>query len=316
MKLLKILLPVIMVAIAFPQEKEPIAQDSVTTGMSLLKLHSDISGFESITPYVNNIQYEPLNKEIDYTMLTGISAATLGAGILVHIYQRDAWWTSQRRSFHIQNDPSYALNIDKAGHFFGAAFLAHVFSGSLEATNMQSEQAAIWGSSLAFAFQLYVEVEDGFGPQWGFSPGDATADFFGASYTLAQYYFPVLKNFLIKFSYYPSLEMREGRHKGNAIDDYQGQKYWMSVRVRNFMPEKAAKIWPEWLNIAFGAAAQGLDGSGGGRRVYYLGLDLDTEAIPLYGPIWQFVKNTFNYVHFPMPGIRFGKDSAAFVFLF
>ena len=261
-------------------------------------------------------EFDPLQKELDYTTLALVGGATLGVGTAIHFYQQHAWWSGQKTSFHFQNDPTYALNVDKAGHFFGGAFIAHLFSGALEAGNMQSEPAAIWGSSLAVLFQMYVEIEDGFGPQWGFSPGDAAADFLGSGYTLGQYYFPFLKNFLIKFSYYPSLKMREGIHQGIAIDDYEGQKFWVSMRVRNFMPEKISKIWPEWLNIAAGVGVRNLDGSGGGSRDFYLALDFDTEAIPLYGNVWQFVKNTFNYIHFPMPGIRFGPDSAFFVFLF
>jgi hypothetical protein len=59
-----------------------------------------------------------------------------------------------------------------------------------------------------------------------------------------------------------------------------------------------------------------LDGGGGGTREFYIALDLDAEELPLYGKGWQFVKNTLNFFHFPMPGIRISPDAAFFVLCF
>ncbi len=265
----------------------------------------------------NNIEViDPLKTELNYGALAGIGAVYLGTGIAIHIYQRNAWWKNQRSKFHFQNDWQYALGIDKIGHFYGTTILEHAFSSGLEAGNMQSEQAAIYGSLAAFAFQMYVEIEDGFGPDWGFSPGDAAGDFFGAGYALSQYYFPILKNFQFRFSYLPSQKMRDGIHKGNAIDDYEGQIYWLSMRVKNLLPKNIAKYWPALLNISTGMGVKNLDGAGGGEREFYLALDLDFEQIPLYGRGWQFVKNTLNYFHFPMPGIRISPNAAFFALVF
>ncbi|HVO74233.1 MAG TPA: DUF2279 domain-containing protein [Ignavibacteriaceae bacterium] len=265
---------------------------------------------------VPEINFDPLNKKIDYGILTAVGGVTLATGIAVHIYQMNAWWKDQRRKFHFTNDNLYALEIDKVGHFYAANLLAHLFSSGLEAANFQSEQAALYGSIASLAFETYVEIEDGFGPDWGFSPEDFTSDFLGAGFSLGQYYFPFLKDFQIKFSYYPSEKFREGLHKGNSIDDYEGQKYWLSLRVKNLLPEPVSKFWPAFLNIAGGIGVKDLDGNGGGQREFYISLDLDTEQIPLYGGVWQFVKNSFNYVHFPMPGLRITPDAVFFVFCY
>lgn len=261
-------------------------------------------------------QFDPFKTEINYGTLAGVGAIALGTGIAVHIYQRNAWWKDQRSTFHFNNDWEYALWIDKVGHFYGAALLTHLFSAGFEAGNVQSEPAIIYGAIAATAFQMYVEIEDGFGPDWGFSPGDALFDLLGTGYALGQYYFPYLKNFQTKFSYFPSKKMRDGIHKGNGIDDYEGQKYWISARVKNLLPESVSKFWPAFLNIAFGMGVRDLDGSGGGKQEFYIALDLDAEEFPLYGPVWQFVKNSLNYIHFPMPGVRISPDAAFFVFCF
>ncbi len=276
------------------------------------------SYYDSLLPVNSRVpnKIDPFNTEINYAALAGVGAITLGTGIAVHIYQRNAWWKDQRSSFHFTNDWEYALYIDKVGHFYGANLLAHLFSAGLEAGNIQSEQAAIYGSVAALAFQLYVEIEDGFGPNWGFSPGDAIANVLGSGYALGQYYFPYLKNFQFKFSYWPSQKMKDGTHKGNGIDDYEGQIYWLSLRMKNLLPKSISEYWPAWLCLAGGLSVRNLDGIGGGQREFYIALDLDAEEIPLHGSGWQFVKNTLNYIHFPMPGIRVTPDAAFFVFTF
>ncbi len=250
---------------------------------------------------------DPLETEINYPLLGGIGVGILGSAAGVMIYQENAWWKNQRSKFRVINDWEYALWIDKIGHFYGTGIIAHGISAGLEGANMQAEASAWYSSALAFSFQLFVEVQDGFGPQWGFSPGDATSDFLGASFPIFQYYYPYLNNFKFKFSYYPADLTKKDPKSGQThiiIDDYAGQKFWMSVRLKNMLPGKVAEYWPEFLCVAVGMGVKNLDGSGGGQRDFYLALDLDAETIPLYGKYWQFVKNTLNYFHFPMPGIR------------
>lgn len=261
-------------------------------------------------------EYDPFKTEIDYPTLYGIGALYLGAGIGVHIYQSNAWWRDNRTSFHFQNDWPYALWLDKVGHFYAANLLVHTFSAGLEAANFQTEDAMIYGTIAALAFQYYVEVEDGFGANWGFSPGDAIANTLGAGYALAQYYFPYLQNFQFKYSYFPSKKMRDGNHPGNIFDDYEGQKYWLTFRMKNLLPDGLSNVWPAFLNLAVGMGVKDLDGVGGGRREFFVGFDFNVLELPLNGRIGNFIKNTLNYFHLPMPGIRVSPDSAFFVFLF
>jgi hypothetical protein len=263
------------------------------------------------------LSFEPLKNQIDYNRLMWVGGAYVGAGVGLHIYQANAWWANQNAKFHIVNDWNYALWIDKVGHFYGTNILGHAISGGLEACNVQSEQSAIYSGLGALAFELLVEFEDGFGPDWGFSPGDATADAIGAAFYIGQYYSPFLKDIHPRWSYYPSKEMREGKHKGGIIiDDYEGQKYWLAFRIKNYLPKGVAEYWPSFLMVSAGMGVKDLDGSGGGTREFYIALDLDAEELPLHGPVWQFVKNSLNYFHFPMPGIKVSPDAAFFVFCF
>jgi hypothetical protein len=264
-----------------------------------------------------NICYDPLKTEINYPVLASVGGVFLGSGIAVHIYQRNAWWKDQRQAFHFVNDNNYALGMDKIGHFYAGNLLAHAFSSGLEAGNLTIEQSALYGSAASLLFELYVEIEDGYGPDWGFSPGDLAGDVLGAAFSLSQYYYPFLKNFQTRFSYIPSDKMRNGTHRGgNMIDDYEGQKYWLSFRMKNLLPEGVSNYWPSFLMLSVGMGVSNLDGSGGGIREFFVAFDLDAEEIPLYGKGWQFVKNTLNYFHFPMPGIRVSPDAVFFVICF
>lgn len=258
---------------------------------------------------------DPVGSEVDYNALYWVSGITAVSLAGIHFYQANAWWSEQDSRFRVVQDWKYALYVDKIGHFFGTNIMAHGFSMGLEAANFTTEQTYLYGGIMAFLFELYIEVEDGFGLNWGFSPGDATADFLGATYFISQYYFPYMKNFQPRFSYYPSEEMLNGTHKGGHFsDDYEGQKFWLSMRMKQILPEKVAQYWPEFLMLSVGMGVKDLDGSGGGKREVYIGLDFDAETIPLYGPFWQSVKNTLNYIHFPLPAIRISPDAAFVVF--
>ncbi len=241
---------------------------------------------------------------------------TLAAGIGVHIYQSNAWWRNQNSHFHFENDNKYALQIDKYGHYYGAYLLGHIFSSTLEASNLDLESSYQYGALLSFLFQMYVEVEDGFGPNWGFSPGDAAADLLGSTYFLSQYYFPVLHNFQPRLSYWPTEKVLSGKTNAIIIDDYEGQTFWMSIRMKDLLPESLAHYWPAFLMLAVGTDARNLDGHGGGEREYFLSFDIDYDVLPLHGEFGQWVKNTLGLFHFPMPGIRLSPGFAGFAIIY
>ena len=88
------------------------------------------------------------------------------------------------------------------------------------------------------------------------------------------------------------------------------------MRMKEILPDNIAEYWPSFLMLSAGMGVANLDGSGGGENSFYLALDLDAEQLPLYGGVWQFVKNTLNYIHFPMPGIRITPRTVFFGIVF
>ena len=233
---------------------------------------------------------------------TGIT----GTVVAVHIYQRNAWWQGPHAPFRFQNDWSYALNIDKFGHAYGAYILAKAFSGTLSWIGFSDAASKFWGPLFGLSYQLYVEVEDGYHLIYGFSPGDAFSDVAGAALPAAQSRFPVLENFALKWSYYPSTEYVNDLKKGQPkafIDDYQGQIYWLSLDPHFLFGRDLAAAVPAWLGISFGAAVRNLDGVGNGERMFYLALDYNFRRIETSSSFLRSAFTALDFFHLPAPGI-------------
>lgn len=303
--------------IVFPQ-----SVDSLVSTSQLQSIPTSDDNFLLSAIYITpkyEFDYDPFQTKINYPILVGMGTVFLGTGIAVHLYQQKAWWSDQRTKFHFQDDWGYALWIDKIGHAYGAMLIQHGISAGLEAANLTAEQSTWYGSVAALSFQTFIEIQDGFGPQWGFSPGDFYGNVLGSAYPVFQYYFPYLKNFMFKASYWPKDLNKTNPNSGQThiiADDYHGQKFWLSARMKNILPESISDYWPEPLMLAVGMGVKNLDGSGGGQRDFYIALDFDAETIPLYGSFWQFIKNTLNFVHLPMPGIRLTSGGAFFAFCY
>src|SRR5512140_1488255 len=113
----------------------------------------------------------------DTTKVNGLKLATLsgvvvGSVAAVHVYQMNAWWQGPRAPFRFENDWDYALNIDKMGHAYAAYLLSSVFASRLSWGGFSEGTSMFFGPSLGLAYQMYVEGEDGFHREYGFSPGD------------------------------------------------------------------------------------------------------------------------------------------------
>lgn len=252
------------------------------------------------------------DKPINYTRLAIFGGVTLATGVGLHIYQANAWWRDQRRSFHFQNDWQYALWIDKLGHFWAGSAVQHLFSSAFEWSNIDRKKSLWYGAILSSVYMLYIEFEDGFASDWGFSPGDATADVLGSFYPVFQEYVPFMQNINLKYSYYPSKYFQNGGKAGcnlkTVIDDYEGQSFYLSFRVNEFLPQNLEKYWPDFLCLALGYNIRNWDGFGKADKNFYLTLDYDLEKIPLEGGFWDFLKKTLNHIHFPAPGIKYTNN--------
>lgn len=231
--------------------------------------------------------------------ITAVTGLSVGAGLAVLETQRRRWWADRSPRFRILNDWEYVRWADKAGHVYSSSFFTRYYRTSFEWAGVQ--HAPLWAAGAAWTQMLYYEVLDGFGPRWGFSPGDLAFNTIGVGFTTAQEYVPALNAFTLKASYWPS-----GWEGKNITDDYAGQTFWLTANPHMLAPDGAFKeAMPEWLNLAVGYAARDRDELDFLQTSYvYLALDIEPTVLPFEGKAWDTITGWLRYIHFPAPGIR------------
>jgi hypothetical protein len=243
-------------------------------------------------------------------IVTGVAVSAMADA---YIYMKNAWWRDQTRSFHFnpKNDYLYALNIDKLGHFCASGVLSDGFASSLRWAGIDCTKSLIYGAALASFVEIVQEVVDGFAPGWGFSLGDAGSDIVGSLYPVAQSWIPFLENFTFKWSYWPTKDSNPRRaaaaqNQGFVfLDDYEGQTYWLSLNVRNFLPKDAKPYWPSFLNIAAGFSVENRNLVGAGNWIVLLAPDIQlSNLFPVESEFWKSVFHFLDYFHIPTPALR------------
>ena len=263
-----------------------------------------------------NLIKKSAETEINYGRLAVVGGTLLGGMAAIHIYQQNGWWKDHRQPFHFQEDLGYGLNVDKIGHFYGASVFAFVTQKSTEWANVP-EQDALWiGAGASLLFQTYIEVEDGFS-DWGFDRVDFATNVGGVLWHVGKYYLPSLQNFDLKLSYHPSPLLGSDRgigFKGQQhlmIDDYEGQTFWLSVKVNNLIPKSLEPYWPDFLCLAVGYGARDIGTTAADPyRVYFLALDYDmTKIIPQNTGFLRTLGQALNFIHLPAPAVRISPSA-------
>ena len=113
-------------------------------------------------------------------------AVALGAS---YLYIQDSWWAEQQIAFHFDNgaDLTYALNVDKLGHFIGGLQSADLFSSSMRWAGINYKESLFYGAVFGVGLQLAIEMKDAYAPFWGFSKLDLAFGSAGALWPIAQY---------------------------------------------------------------------------------------------------------------------------------
>lgn len=258
----------------------------------------------------------PRGKEegVDGLRLAIVGATLGGAMVAVHFYQQNGWWKDNQRSFHVREDLKYGLSVDKIGHFYGASVLTFAFGKALTWADMREPEALLIGAGGSILFQTYVEIRDGYSA-WGFDRVDFAANVAGALYPVAQYHIPILQSFQLKASYHPSdllnnpggIGFRGQQHI--ILDDYEGQTFWLSLRVNRLLPDIAKPFWPDWLGISMGYGARRV-ADPEAHSIILIGLDYDmTEIIPQTSSFLRTLSEALNFIRLPAPAVQISPNA-------
>ncbi len=227
------------------------------------------------------------------------------------IWQQNVWWRDRAPHFHVQNDALYARNIDKFGHAWTGLIISDAFRGSYGWAGVKPWPSTLIGAASSWLYMFNIEIQDGWGADYGFSPGDVAANSVGAFFPVLQRAVPPLGHVHLKWSYHPVHVGEQDRATGKTpafVDDYEGHTYWLTADVNPLLPRSARRYWPEWLGVAVGMGVQHLDiyryGYGNGVREVYLAPDISLLPLARLGPRWRFGAELFNHIHFPVPAVR------------
>lgn len=304
--------------------QQTIATESLS-GAGFVFLHDNFIPKDTFRTY-------PYNKKrirlVTAANIVGYGATLVGLNAI--------WYAKYPRSgFHFFNDDAEWLQVDKVGHLYSAYTESRL---SMEAWRWAglSGKKSIWVGGLSgVAYQSIIEVLDGFSSEYGFSPGDFTANILGSATFISQELAWNEQKIHLKFSFHrknygdADLDHRADDIYGKTelerfIKDYNAQSYWASANLRSFFPD--SKL-PQWLNIAVGYGAEGMFGARSNiaynkngeiifnrtdihrYRQWYLAPDIDFTKIPTNKKGIKVLLFLLNSFKFPAPTLEYSIGS-------
>lgn len=290
----------------------------------------DTSNYQKITAAGHTVY--PYNKKRVRLVAGGniiaYSAVTLGFN--------SAWYSKYPRStFHFFNDNAEWLQVDKAGHAYGAYIQSF---GSYEMWRWSGlpRKQRIWiGGLSGIAYQSIIETLDGFSEGYGWSWGDYGSNVFGSGLFIAQELAWDDQRIKLKFSFHkkdynsPDLNARANTIFGKSeserfFKDYNAATDWMSINLSSFLPR--AEL-PRWLSFAIGYGAEGMFGARSNvakddngnvifnrsdikrYRQWYLAPDIDLSRIRTKSKAVRVILSALNAFKFPAPSLEFSNGN-------
>jgi len=282
-----------------------------------------LSFFNGITQDIakhDSILYNPCRL---YPVVTSEAIAFGGTLYLLN----DLWYKDYpRSSFHFFNDNNEWLQMDKIGHATTSYTIGSLGYETLKWCGVENKDAIWYGGSLGFAYLLTIEILDGLSSEWGFSPGDFTANTVGAAVFMSQQFAWNEQRIKLKWSYHSTIypkyrpdELGSGITQ-SWLKDYNGQTYWLSGNISSLI--KKDSRFPKWLNIAVGYGAEGMIGGSENPivhngitmpyfkryRKFFISPDIDLTKIKTNSKFLKKVFYALNFLKFPAPALEYSKE--------
>ena len=290
----------------------------------------DSSHFQQITAAGHTLY--PYNKKrihlITAANIVGYGGTTIGFN--------SAWYSKYPRSnFHFFNDNAEWLQVDKAGHVYGA-YIESFGSYEMWRWSGLPRKQRIWiGGLSGVAYQSIIEVLDGFSSEYGFSVGDFTANILGSGLFISQELAWDDQRIKMKFSFHKKdygaadLNARANVIFGRSeterfLKDYNAATDWVSINIKSFFPKTNL---PRWFSIAIGYGAEGMFGARSNiakdkngnvifdrsdikrYRQWYLAPDIDLTKIKTKNRAVRIMLGVLNSFKFPAPSLEFSNGN-------
>lgn len=253
----------------------------------------------------------------------GVVIGTSTAYTATLVGLNELWYKQYpRSSFHFIKDRDEWLQMDKFGHVVGAYYESYAFYRLLNWSGVPRKKRVWYGGLAGFVLQTPIEVFDGFSEGWGASPGDIVANALGSGAFIAQEKLWGEQKIRFKYSFSSSGFAHERpdllgeNFLQQTLKDYNGQTYWMSMAVNEFIPNNDPL--PRWLDVSVG---YGGDGMLGGKRnpeeysqisryrQYYFSMDVNTAAIDTKSKFWNTFLHALSFIKFPAPAVEYNGEN-------
>lgn len=262
---------------------------------------------DSITSEINDRRLLVLGS----TFIVGYSA------LLVTLNK--AWYQNKERTdFHFFNDNHEWKQMDKAGHFWGAFHESRAGIDMLRWAGVPDKKAIIYGGLLGVVLQTPIEIFDGYQADYGASVSDLVANTVGSAAVVAQELAWREVRIMPKYSFhttrYASVRPNLlGSSLGEqALKDYNGQTYWLSVNIGDFLNKESK--YPKWLSMAVGYGAEeivynheptNLAKGFQAHRQFYLSPDLNLLHFKGKNKVLNTALYVLSIVKVPAPALEF-----------
>jgi hypothetical protein len=209
-----------------------------------------------------------------------IPRVALVTGMIGGLYAAaNTWWSAawysktERGKFRFFNDWGEWNQMDKIAHSFNCYFESKWHYDLYRWAGVK-EKNAIWiGMLYGNAWQLSIELNDGFQKKWGFSWGDMVMNVSGSLlFGIQQYVWHEqriqlkISAFPVNYSKYndPQIKERAAKLYGTSfteilLKDYNSMTFWLSVSPGSFIKNSKTKF-PKWFEVSVGYGASGMLG--------------------------------------------------------
>ncbi|WP_162052339.1 DUF2279 domain-containing protein [Pontibacter pamirensis] len=234
----------------------------------------------------------------------------------------NSWYSGERTSFHFFNDNNQWKQVDKAGHFWGAFHESRAGIDMLRWAGVPEKKAILLGGLTGIILQTPIEIFDGYQPEYGASVGDMIANTTGAAAVVAQELAWGEVRIMPKYSFHTTQfaavrpNVLGSSLAEQALKDYNGQTYWLSVNVGAFM--KRETRYPKWLNIAVGYGAEEIlynpesanSASGfSAHRQYYISPDLNLMHFKGRSKFLNTAMYVLSIIKIPAPALEYNRKN-------